>query len=293
MLLKACVRGSHGQKNIFYRFDSFLTNKAPLEIQGIKRFFAEFGFFVLKQLRACLFAGLFFLALFLCPREGIFGIPRYDILLLVAIFLQIFMLLCKLESLDELKAICFFHFLGFILEAFKTSVVHSWAYPDFAYTKIVGVPLFCGFMYAAVGSYIIQAWRLFSLKVRHHPPYSLAVFVSFLIYVNFFTHHYIGDFRYYIAAFLLGLYARAVVIFTPLDKERQMPLLLSFALIGFFIYLAENLGTFLGVWAYPNQLGAWAMVSVGKWGAWSLVIVMTFTITIFLKEMKNKIHIAK
>lgn len=40
MLLKACVRGSHGQK-------SFLTNKAPLEIQGIKRFFAKFSFFVL------------------------------------------------------------------------------------------------------------------------------------------------------------------------------------------------------------------------------------------------------
>lgn len=46
MLLKACVRGSHGQK-------SFLTNKAPLEIQGIKRFFAKFSFLCL--LRACLF----------------------------------------------------------------------------------------------------------------------------------------------------------------------------------------------------------------------------------------------
>lgn len=39
MLLKACVRGSHGQKNIFYRFDSFLTNKILLK--GVKRFFAR------------------------------------------------------------------------------------------------------------------------------------------------------------------------------------------------------------------------------------------------------------
>ena len=26
------------------------------------------------------------------------------------------------------------------------------------------------FMYAAVGSYIVQAWRLLDLRVRHHPP---------------------------------------------------------------------------------------------------------------------------
>ena len=48
---------------------------------------------------------------------------------------------------------------------------------------------------------------------------------------------------------------------------RQMPLLLSFVLIGF--YVAENLGTRCKT--YPNQLGIWAVVSVGKWGAWSLV----------------------
>lgn len=280
--------------NPFYRFDTFLMNATPRpELTGAKRFFVEFLFFGIKQARACLFAALFFIAVFLCPREGLFGLYRYDLLLLVAIVLQAFMVFFKLESRDELKAICFFHFLGFVLEAFKTSVVHSWAYADFAYTKIWGVPLFSGFMYAAVGSYIIQSWRLFHLRVRHHPPYALAVFVSILIYVNFFTHHYIGDFRYYITAFLLGLYARSVVVFTPLDKERQMPLLLSFALIGFFIYVAENLGTLLGVWRYPHQLGAWAVVSVGKWGAWSLVIVMTFTITIFLKDIKNKIHIAR
>ena len=76
------------------------------------------------------------------------------------------------------------------------------------------------------------------------------------------------------------------------DRERKMPLLLSFVLVGFFIWLAENLGTLLGVWRYPNQLGAWALVSFGKWGAWSLVIVMTFTITLFLKDIKSRIHIA-
>jgi uncharacterized membrane protein YoaT (DUF817 family) len=35
-----------------------------------------------------------------------------------------------------------------------------------------------------------------------------------------------------------------------------MPLLLGLVLIGFFVWLAENLGTFFGVWRYPNQIGA-------------------------------------
>ncbi len=77
-----------------------------------------------------------------------------------------------LETRDELKAISLFHLLGIGLELFKTSKsIGSWSYPDFAYTKLWGVPLFSGFMYASVGSYIIQAWRLFDLKIIHHPPY--------------------------------------------------------------------------------------------------------------------------
>lgn len=271
------------------KIDIFLKNDKARNLSSFKRFFLEFLFFTLKQARACLFAGLFFLAMFFVPKEGLFGLYRYDLLLLIAILIQAFMLIAKLETVDELKAICVFHFLGFCLEAFKTSVVNSWAYPDFAYTKVFSVPLFSGFMYAAVGSYVIQAWRLFNMCVLNHPPLVLAVFTSTLIYVNFFTHHYIGDYRYYILAFLLGLYARSFIVFTPLDKERKMPLLLSFLLVGFFIYLAENLGTLLGIWRYPNQLGAWAFVSIGKWGAWSLVIVMSFTITLFLKDIKAKI----
>jgi uncharacterized membrane protein YoaT (DUF817 family) len=68
------------------------------------------------------------------------------------------MLIGRLETVDEAKAIALFHAIGFALEVFKTSAgIQSWAYPEFAYSKILGVPLFSGFMYAAVGSYIIQA----------------------------------------------------------------------------------------------------------------------------------------
>lgn len=220
------------------------------------------------------------------------GIARYDALLIAALLIQLVMLITKLETRDELKAICVFHLVGFALEVFKTSSsIASWSYHDFAYSKLFGVPLFSGFMYAAVGSYIIQAWRLFDLKINHHPPFWMAWGIALLIYGNFFTHHFIGDYRWYIAACALGLYARSTVIFTPFRTPRRMPLALAFLLIGFFIWLAENISTFYGLWHYPHQLGAWSIVHLGKWSSWSLLVVMTFTIVTNLKYIKRSITI--
>ena len=228
----------------------------------------------------------------LIPRAGLWGLPKYDVLLMIAIAIQAWMVWSKLETWDELKAITVFHLVGFALEAFKVSgSIQSWSYPDFAYSKVLGVPLFSGFMYAAVGSFIIQAWRLFDMRIRHHPSYWLATLAALMIYANFFTHHYIGDYRWYIGAFVLGLYSRTRVIFRPYDTDRWMPLLLGFLLTGFFIWLAENLGTLLGVWRYPNQIGAWATVHIGKWSSWAMLVVMTFTIIVNLKHVKASIHV--
>lgn len=275
------------------KLDQHLLNQADRrELSSLSRFIVEFLYFGLKQARACLFAGLFFGAVFIVPKAGILGLPRYDTLLIIALTIQFWMVRSKLESFDELKAICLFHVIGFALEVFKTSsVIHSWTYTDFAYSKVFGVPVFSGFMYAAVGSYIIQAWRLFDLQVEHHPPYWLATLIAILIYGNFFTHHFIGDYRWYIAAFTLGLYARGIVLFTPLDHERSMPLLLAFVLIGFFIWLAENISTFFGIWKYPNQIGVWSSVHISKWSSWSLLVIMTFTIVANLKHFKVRVHV--
>ncbi|MBW5893517.1 DUF817 domain-containing protein [Pectobacterium polaris] len=264
----------------------------PSSPKGLTRFLIEFLYFGVKEARSCIFVGLFFLTVFSVPKAGWFSIPRYDLLLIFAIVIQGWMIASKLETWDELKAVTLFHLVGFALEVFKTSSgIRSWSYPDFAYTKVLGVPLFAGFMYASVGSYIIQSWRLFDLKIRHHPPYWLATLVALLIYANFFTHHYIGDYRWYIAALAVGLYARTTVIFTPYDRERRMPLSLAFILIGFFIWLAENISTFFSIWSYPEQLGAWSMVHVGKWSSWALLVIMTFTIVIYLKDIKKSIHV--
>jgi uncharacterized membrane protein YoaT (DUF817 family) len=282
--------GSNGRLALL---DFYLCDVRPFrQLTGFLRFVVEFLYFGMKEARACLFAGLFFVSIFLVPKAGLFGVPRYDVLLVIALAIQIFMIWSKLETLDEAKAICLFHVVGFALEVFKTSgSIQSWSYPDFAYTKVLGVPLFSGFMYAAVGSYIIQAWRLFDLRIRHHPSYWMAALVALAIYANFFTHHFIGDYRWYIAACALGLYARTSVIFHPYDRDRKMPLLLAFVLIGFFIWLAENISTFFGIWKYPNQLGAWSTVHIGKWSSWSLLVIMTFTIVANLKHIKRQIHV--
>ncbi|MGB9989634.1 DUF817 domain-containing protein [Pseudoduganella rhizocola] len=273
------------------RLDNYLIDSAPRQL-GLARPLVELLWFGIKEARACLFVGLFFLAVFSVPRAGLLGVPRYDLLLIIALAIQVWMVAAKLETWDELKAVCLFHAVGFALEVFKVSgSIQSWSYPDPAYTKVFGVPLFSGFMYAAVGSYIIQAWRLLDLRIRHHPPHWMAALIAVLIYANFFTHHYIGDYRWYLAACALGLYARTTVIFRPLDRDRQMPLLLGFVLTGFFIWLAENISTFWGVWAYPNQLGAWSAVHVSKWSSWSLLVIMTFTIVANLKHIKARIHI--
>jgi uncharacterized membrane protein YoaT (DUF817 family) len=274
--------------------DSFLMDDRPRGLAGLRRGLVEFLYFGVKEARACLFVGLFFAAIFLMPRAGLFGIPRYDLLLVVAVAIQLWMVRVKLETWDELKAVCLFHAVGFALEVFKVSgSIQSWSYPDFGYTKIFGVPLFSGFMYAAIGSYIVQAWRLLDIRVRHHPPYWMATAIALLIYVNFFTHHVIGDYRWYLAACALGLYSRTTVVFRPLDRDRRMPLMLGFVLTGFFIWMAENIGTFWGVWRYPNQLGAWSAVHISKWSSWSLLVIMTFTIVASLKHVKAKIHIAE
>lgn len=272
--------------------DHLLAPELTNNLTGLSRFATEFTYFGVKQARACLFVVLFFGAVVTVPTTGVWGMPRYDLLLIAALAIQFWMVWAKLETLDELKAICLFHAVGFGLELFKTSdAIRSWSYPEFAYTKIAGVPLFSGFMYASVGSYIIQSWRLMDLRIRHHPSYWMATLVALVIYANFFTHHYIGDYRWYIAACVLGLYSRTTVTFRPYDRDRSMPMLLSFILIGFFIWLAENISTFFGVWKYPNQLGAWSTVHIAKWSSWSLLVIMTITIVAHLKHIKERIHV--
>ena len=118
----------------------------------------EFLIFGIKQARAVIFAGSFVLLLFLSNYIPLGGIARYDFLFLVAVLIQIVLYFSKLETKDEVKVIFLFHIIGLVLELYKTSPgVGSWSYPEDGILKIATVPLYSGFMYAAIGSYISQA----------------------------------------------------------------------------------------------------------------------------------------
>lgn len=251
----------------------------------------EFLVFGLKEARACIFAGSFFVLLFLSHKIPLFGLPRYDFLFLAALLLQIILLLTKVETWDEVKTIFLFHILGTALELFKTHPdVGSWTYPEPGFFKIGTVPLFAGFMYAAVGSYIAQGWRIFKLELEGVPNYLAVLILSILIYVNFFTNYFIPDLRLILIPAVFLLFARTDITFLVINERRRMPLSLAFCLIAFFIWLAENISTFYGAWQYPDQVHVWTVVSTNKITSWFLLVIISFILVAYLKHYKKDIQ---
>ena len=51
----------------------------------------------------------------------------------------------------------------------------SWGYPEPGVLKIGIVPVFSGFMYAAVASYVCQSFRWLKLQLRNYPRYRFSV----------------------------------------------------------------------------------------------------------------------
>jgi uncharacterized membrane protein YoaT (DUF817 family) len=253
-------------------------------------FFNEFLLFGLKQVRSCIFAGVFFALLFLSHFIPLFGMARYDFLFLAALMVQAILVISRLETLDELKVIFLFHLIGLGLELFKTSPqIGSWSYPEPGLFKIATVPLYSGFMYAAVASYMIQAWRQFDLQLQKYPSFFLTVPLIVIIYANFFTKHFfIPDLRWWIIAAVVLLFGQTTVWFTVQKKRRSMPLVLSFFLIGFFIWVAENISTFFGAWKYPDQHLGWHIVSFEKISSWFLLIIISFFIVANLRMLKER-----
>ena len=237
----------------------------------------EFVRFGIKEGWACLFGALM-LALLLAthlwwPAHAL--VARYDALTVAAVAIQLAMLRFGLETADEAKVILLFHLTGTTMELFKTSV-GSWLYPEGSVLHIGGVPLFTGFMYAAIGSYIARCWRLFAFRFRRHPPLWATLALSAAIYVNFFTHHYGPDLRWLLFAAAAVLFGRTTLYFRVWRQWRSMPLLLGLLLVALFIWIAENIGTFAGGWIYPHQAHGWAPVGVGKFGSWFLLMLISY-----------------
>jgi len=249
---------------------------------------AELCVFGLKQARACLFPGIFLSILLLSSHVPLFGLARYDFIFIGAVLAQAALVTFGVESRDEVLTLCAFHLLGVVLEVFKTNpAIASWSYPEEGFFEVFGVPLYSGFMYAAVAGYMCQAWRLLDIELENYPPYALSVPLSVGIYLNFFTHHFIPDARWLLAACVFAVFYRTRVLFTATNQRRSMPLVLSFVFIGFFVWIAENLSTYLGAWTYPGQAGGWQVVSLQKISSWCLLVIVSFVIVADLKHVKR------
>jgi len=257
----------------------------------VARFMSEFWWFGLKQAWACIFGGLLLFAIlvtsFYYPENA--ALARYDFLFLWALAIQFFLLAFKLETCNEAKIILLFHIVGTVMELFKTHV-GSWVYPEENIIRLMGVPLFSGFMYSAVGSYFARVWRSFDFRFDHYPPYYVTALLGTAIYINFFSHHFVLDVRYGLFAVTALIFGRCWIYFSVKQGRYRMPILLAMFLGAFFIWIAENIATFGNIWLYPSQNGGWQLVPTSKLGAWFLLMIISGVLLTLIQKPEAEAH---
>lgn len=246
---------------------------------------AEVVMFCLKMGWAGLFGGLLLLGMILSNRlwQSDWPLARYDGLLIYALALQVLFLMLKMESWREARVILLFHLTGTLMEIFKVNA-GSWAYPGDGLFKLWNVPLFSGFMYASVGSFMARAIRLFHMRFTTYPPFWTTLVLATAIYLNFFAHHFLPDIRLGLMAATVLLFWRTRIYFWIGTKWHWMPLSLAAALSSGFLWMAENVGTATKVWLYHGQ-STHDWVSLAKMGSWYLLLYVSFaTVTVVFRD---------
>jgi uncharacterized membrane protein YoaT (DUF817 family) len=239
----------------------------------------EFLRFGAKQGWACLFGGIAVALMIGTWRfyPASVALARYDFLFLCMLAVQAILLAARLETFDEAKVILIYHLVGTAMEVFKTAV-GSWIYPEPNLFRIAGVPLFSGFMYSCIGSYLCRVRRLVDFRFMRHPSRASLVALSVAIYANFFLDHYGIDLRIVLFAAAAAVFGRTTIHFRIWHVHRSMPLLLGLVLVSLFIWFSENIGTCTRTWLYPAQRYVWAMVPVAKLGSWFLLLIISYTL---------------
>ena len=242
----------------------------------------HFGY---HQAMSCIFPVAIFITLALTRVIEIPFLYRYDAILLILLGVQFLMYRSGLESIDEIKVICIFHVIGLVLEIYKVWM-GSWAYPEPGYTKLFGVPLYSGFMYASVASFMCQIWRRLRMDMTGWPGLIPSLLLGGAIYLNFFTHHFIADFRWWLTVLVFIVFWKTWIIYRVRTVTYRMPLTLAFIIVGFFIWAAENIATFFDGWKYPDQHETWQLVSFSKISSWFLLVIISVIIVAQLKHVK-------
>lgn len=243
--------------------------------------FVELWHFFIANVRASYF-GAFLLLIFLATEAiTVPFVARYDLIFLAAVGFQICALVFRFERVREFAVIILFHILATGMELFKTDpAIGSWTYPGLRGTffALGTVPLFTGFLYSAIGSYISRAFVFLKLSYERFPAYPHLWVLAVLIYINFFTHHFFYDIRYLLFAYVLAVFWKTAVRFQVYRTERSMPFLLTVLLTALFVWIAENVGTFTRIWLYPSQIDHWHLVSFNKVGSWFLLLILSFAL---------------
>lgn len=261
----------------FHRIRTLLEQRRPRS--RWREIVWELCLFAFKQAWACFFGALM-LTLVLAtklwwPAQA--PLARYDFLFLAALSAQVLLLALRMETVREAKVILVFHVVGTCMELFKTSV-GSWTYPGGCIFHIGHVPLFSGFMYASVGSYLARATRILDMRFTRYPRRLWTFALSAAIYANFFTHHFIADLRWLLFAAVGLVFGPTWVYYKPHRKWRKMPLVMGFSLVALFIFVAENICTFAQAWVYPHQRHGWEPVRLAMFGSWLLLMIISFVL---------------
>ena len=184
--------------------------------------------FTYEQALSCLFPVVIFLTLALSKIVLIPGLYRYDFILIVCLLMQWVMYKTGLETKDELKVITVFHLIGLLLEIYK---VHfgSWSYPEEAYSKVLSSTL--------QRLYVCKCCKLHMPSVEKTTFTNVSLAESYFCntsrsndLLQFFTHHFLYDFRWFLTLLLFIVFFRTFVEFSLRGVTYKMPLVLSFFL---------------------------------------------------------------
>ena len=255
---------------------------------GLRGALIECAVFLAKQAWACIFGALLLIVILAArvwwPEDA--ALARNDALTIAAVLIQIGMLAFRLESGRELWVIVLFHIAGTGMELFKTEM-GSWSYDADGVLRIGAVPLFSGFMYAAVGSYMVRVYRLHDLSFSRYPKVWATTVLAAAIYLNFFTHHFIWDFRWVLLAGVAVLWWPTRMHFRIWRVTPRAPQLLIFAGVALFIWLAENLATWGGAWLYPDQEAGWQLVGPQKIVSWFLLMIISVVVVTWVYPVRE------
>jgi len=241
--------------------------------------FGELIIFLKKQASSAIFGGLMLFFLLLSRIITVPGFHRYDVLFVVAVLVQLVLIVTRLEHPKEILAIIIFHICAMLMEIWKTSpAVGSWSYPEPAFFAIATVPLFTGFMYSSVGSYIARSWRINNFRFINFPKKPLLLLLGLAIYVNFFTNFLTYDVRYVLFALAVVIFWKTKFYATLTSRTFCIHPLVSNALFAGVIWLAEQIGTFSRAWIYPNQSDTWTPVSFHYFTSWYMLLIFSFII---------------